>query len=495
MTKVTQLNHTDARAFFLKEESYSSIELPEYFTFQNLLDKVSDALANKPVCDFYDGDRPYKISNVNYRFLMSKDGEYAWRPISLIHPVLYVALVNKITEEANWNEIVGKFNEFEIFTDVTCQSIPLKSEEVNQSDRATVVANWIKNVEQKSIELALEYKYMLQTDIQNCYGSIYTHSIAWALHGREYSKENKREKNLGNAIDGFTCDMSYGQTNGIPQGSVLMDLIAELVLGYVDTVLSDKIRETSIDDFEIIRYRDDYRIFTNNPENASVIAKLLSESLSEIGLQLNEHKTSSSNDVIKSSIKADKLGWIKYGKEMGNLKDYFLFIHSFAAKHPNSGALVVVLKNLYSEIENAEIDADIIKVLISIMTDIAYKNPRTYPFASAILSKLINEIEQNEEREKIIDLIVKKFEDLPNTGLMEIWLQRITLPTIRDKEYSETLCKKINNSDTELWNSEWLNENIKNIIKTTSIIDEEVIEGLNLVIGMEEVDLFGSIFS
>lgn len=94
MTKVTQLNHTDARAFFLKEESYSSIELPEYFTFQNLLDKVSDALANKPVCDFYDGDRPYKISNVNYRFLMSKDGEYAWRPISLIHPVLYVGKQN-----------------------------------------------------------------------------------------------------------------------------------------------------------------------------------------------------------------------------------------------------------------------------------------------------------------------------------------------------------------------------------------------------------------
>ena len=107
---------------------------------------------------------------------------------------------------------------------------------------------------------------------------------------------------------------------------------------------------------------------------------------------------------------------------------------------------------------------------------------------------MINVIELIEEREKIIDLIVKKFEDLPNTGLMEIWLQRITLPTIRDKEYSETLCKKINNSDTELWTSEWLNDNIKNIIKTTSIIDEEVIEGLTPVIGMEEVDLFGDIY-
>jgi len=39
-----------------------------------------------------------------------------------------------------------------------------------------------------------------------------------------------------------------------------------------------------------------------------------------------------------------------------------------------------VLKNL--------IKSDIIKVLISIITDIAYENPRTYPHTSAILSKL-----------------------------------------------------------------------------------------------------------
>ena len=87
MTKVTNLTHTEARKFFLKEESYSSIELPEYFTFQKLLDKVSEEIDNKPIGDFYDSkEKPFKHDKVNYLFIESKDGEYAWRPISLIQP-------------------------------------------------------------------------------------------------------------------------------------------------------------------------------------------------------------------------------------------------------------------------------------------------------------------------------------------------------------------------------------------------------------------------
>jgi hypothetical protein len=56
--------------------------------------------------------------------------------------------------------------------------------------------------------------------------------------------------------------MNYGQTNGIPQGSVLMDFIAEMVLGYIDERLSECLDKNM--NYHIIRYRDDYRIFTNN---------------------------------------------------------------------------------------------------------------------------------------------------------------------------------------------------------------------------------------
>ena len=60
--------------------------------------------------------------------------------------------------------------------------------------------------------------------------------------------------------------MQCGQTNGIPQGSVLMDFIAEILLGYIDEILTEQLNTAHIVNYKILRYRDDYRIFVNNPD-------------------------------------------------------------------------------------------------------------------------------------------------------------------------------------------------------------------------------------
>lgn len=104
--------------------------------------------------------------------------------------------------------------------------------------------------------------------------------------------------------------MSFGQTNGIPQGSVLMDFIAEIVLGFGDYLLTLELDRLGITDYKIIRYRDDYRIFTNNPQLSSEIAKVLSEVLSKLNFKLNSAKTNSTDDVVLGSLKSDKVHWI-----------------------------------------------------------------------------------------------------------------------------------------------------------------------------------------
>lgn len=62
--------------------------------------------------------------------------------------------------------------------------------------------------------------------------------------------------------------MSNGQTNGIPQGSVLMDFIAEILLKYSDELISYEIQKNTKlkEKFKILRYRDDYRIFVKEIE-------------------------------------------------------------------------------------------------------------------------------------------------------------------------------------------------------------------------------------
>ncbi len=499
MKRILELNHTEARQYLLKAESYFNFDLPQYFVFQTVIQQVSAQLIGHRLSDFYNSftnpagqqkaTYPCDFENVNYIFLNNKDGKFAWRPFQLIHPALYVSLVHNLTEEVNWNLIIARFGQFAANPKIKCYSIPLQSDGT-QSDKATTVTQWWQTIEQQSIELALEYEYVLHTDIADCYGSIYTHSIPWAIHTKPVAKANRDPNgNLGNVIDKHLRDMAFGQTNGIPQGSVLMDFIAEMVLGYADTELSIRIQQANIQDYHIIRYRDDYRIFSNNPQDAELITKILTEILIELGMRLNAQKTLVSNNVIRDSIKPDKIYWIAEKNGSKSIQEHLLLIHNLSDKFPNSGSLSKALGKFYNRIKGLT-ELNNIQVLISILADIMYKNPRTYPISSAILSKLLSLLNDPIKRDNILQAIMTKFEKIPNTGHIKIWLQRLTIKIDRPKVYNEDLCKKVNDPAIQIWNSDWLNLSLKTLIDTTQIIDEQVIQDIDVVINQTEVQLF-----
>src|SRR3989338_5437350 len=239
---ILELSCDEARSFFLKQESYCTIDLPPYFHFNELLSGIGKALEGKVLSDLQ-SQNPRDLENVNHLILNNKDGRHAWRPLQLIHPALYVSLVNRITAKEHWELILGRFAEFAKNKKIKCMSFPVESF-TDEEDKAEQITHWWKHVEQESVKLALDYEFIVHTDITDCNGSIYTHSISWALHTKPEAKkkENRHEENLiGNIIDHHIQWMSNGQTNGIPQGAVLMDFIAEMVLGYADIELSRKI--------------------------------------------------------------------------------------------------------------------------------------------------------------------------------------------------------------------------------------------------------------
>lgn len=498
MKTVLELTHNEAKAFFLKQENYCSIDLPNYFDFQPLL----DALALNGSINNIDLKSAKRFNDTNYTFYTNKDGKFSWRPLQIINPVIYVNLVNKITQEQNWKLIVERFNKFKKNEQIKCFSIPLTS---SKNDKAETITNWWQQIEQQSIELALDFNCFMNTDISECYSSIYTHSILWAIHGKESIKEairiGKEDKTLiGNKIDSTIQSLQYAQTNGIPQGSVLMDFIAELVLGYADKTLSCKInnynhqeKNYKIDNYKILRYRDDYRIFANNQQTAVKIGKLLSETLTELNLKLNTHKTFISENIVSDVIKPDKLYWNASKQNAKTLQKQLLLIHLLAEKHPNSGSLVKALTEflekqlfplkLFKE-ENS-------KVLVSILIDIAFKNPKIYPVAIAILSKIISLETNSSTVDEILNAIEKKFENVPNVGHLQIWLQRLTLTTNKDKIYTENLCKKVISEVEKIWNMNWVTqEPIKKILQENSIIDQTKIKELEHIIQPNEVNVF-----
>jgi hypothetical protein len=489
MKTILDFNGIDARSFFLKKESYSNIDLPYYFSFQSILDKVAKKLASKKLADFRSSS-PRDFDDINYHLLSNKDGKYAWRPYQLIHPAIYVSLVNIITEEVNWKTIKDRFKTFQKDSKIECHSLPVISETESKTDKSAQILTWWQMIEQRSMVLALDYNYVVRTDITDCYGSIYTHSLSWAIHTKKEAKkkENRNKKSLvGVAIDNHLQDMSHGQTNGIPQGSSLMDFIAEIVLGYVDLLLAKRLKEIKITKYKILRYRDDYRIFSNDSFEAETITKELSEILSSLGLRLNAEKTEASSDIIKSSIKPDKRYWISNRRIAESKQKWLIQLYLLSEKYPNSGTVDTQLKEFLKTLEKSKKKDSNIETLISLVTEIGIRNPRVIPTAIAILSVLISRVPSDEEKLIITNKIKDKFKQIPNSSFIMVWFQRLYLKINKTEKYEEPICKRVKDKSQIIWNSDWLNKSLKDIIDNSEIVESDEIKKTKKRLSKKEI--------
>ena len=487
---ILQMTGPQARAFLMKPESYCGIDLPVYFTFARVLSGVTKELTGKALSTM--SSKPRDHEGVNYSMLSNKDGRHAWRPLQLIHPALYVSLVHKLTEPAQWKVIRDRFKKFQKPTNLKCLSIPIEASTM-QKDKAAQILNWWQGIEQGSIEFALDYNYAFHADITDCYSAIYTHSIAWAAHGKAKAKAARNDKTLiGNIIDSHIQDMRHGQTNGIPQGSTLMDFISELVLGYADLELSDRLKTAGIREFRILRYRDDYRIFVQSPQIGEAILKALTEVCVDLGLKLNASKTTGAQLVVSNAIKPDKQAWLRGRQGDPNLQKHLLVIHAHGHDFPNAGSLTVALTHFHERLNRTKRISNPV-VLISIATDIAYHSPKAFPVCSAIISKLLSALASKAARVDAIQKIHAKLSQLPNTGHMEVWLQRISHSFVPNLAYKETLCRLVKGDSVVLWNNGWISSaRLKATIDPAKIVNKAKLRSLRPVVRPKEIELFAS---
>jgi hypothetical protein len=285
--------------------------------------------------------------------------------------------------------------------------------------------------------------------------------------------------------------MQYGQTNGIPVGSVLMDFISEIVLGYVDLGISNRIKNLDIEDYKILRYRDDYRIFVNNPLEGEAILKIIAEVLSELGLKLSSSKTRLSNLVIRDSVKADKLSWLKSKQGHNGLQKHLMLIHDLSESHPNSGSLTRALSDFQRRIVGKKLSGTSVLPMISIAVDIGMRNPKAHPLIAAILSKLLACLGSDALRTEVFRKIRKRFSSVPNTGHLQIWLQRISVTFDKTLKFDEPLCQLVAGDDVDLWNNDWIGSaKLKALIKPEKIVNNKALEKMEEVIPTSEVQLF-----
>lgn len=135
--------------------------------------------------------------------------------------------------------------------------------------------------------LLIGKRYIVKADISNCFPSIYTHSIPWALVGKLEAKSKSgkiHEHEWFNQIDFYTRNLKDGETHGILIGSHSSNLISEIILTAIDRAMYDK-------DYRFIRMIDDYTCYVETKEQAEDFLTELSTRLKHYGLVLNHKKT------------------------------------------------------------------------------------------------------------------------------------------------------------------------------------------------------------
>jgi hypothetical protein len=129
------------------------------------------------------------------------------------------------------------------------------------------------------------WRYVLTTDLNSFYPSVYTHAVPWALHTKEVAKRDRSSGLLGNRLDLALRNGQSGQTIGIPIGPDTSLVIAELLGTAVDLQLPDFVQQNAF------RYIDDIECgFMNASDAESALAAVQNE-FSAFELNLNPRKT------------------------------------------------------------------------------------------------------------------------------------------------------------------------------------------------------------
>ena len=90
----------------------------------------------------------------------------------------------------------------------------------------------------------------------------------------------------------------------------------------------------------------------------------------------------------------------------------------------------------------------------------------------------------------LIQSVYDKVSQWPNSSLLLIWLQRITLKIDQGFKYDECLCNVVAGKEERLWNNDWLDSLILTGFSNDIIISKDVIDKMKVTIDKRAVSPF-----
>lgn len=228
-------------------------------------------------------------------FSISKS-KLARRFLGIPNPNHYLLLADKIVD--NWSE----FEKVYALSDYS-SSCPLPESDEGKRSVSTVSKS-VADFRNELLNTSLTKAIQLRVDISKFYPTIYTHSIAWALLGREKAKSYFRQRNnLASLIAAGDADAALykkaeeidtalracqeKQSIGIPIGPDTSHILAEGIACRIDSMLKEQFEKLGL---KARRYYDDYYIYVSTKDLADQVLKGLQLILNSFRLEINEGK-------------------------------------------------------------------------------------------------------------------------------------------------------------------------------------------------------------
>lgn len=245
-------------------------KLPPVFTAENFFDYCEN---NHP---------QFSVKPSEYIYYESMRNINVPRSMGIPNPVVYFTQCKHIANI--WPYLQKYFKEQTRDQNHVISRIHIRKMKDKQALFLMNYRSW-KDDDATEANLLFGAKYLVKADISNCFPSIYTHSLPWALVGKNKAKDNKNKKDEWyNKLDLYTRNIKFGETHGLLIGPHTSNLLSEIILIRIDNILYSK-------GWRYVRNIDDYTCYVATYEEGQLFLTDLSEQLREYDLTLNHKKT------------------------------------------------------------------------------------------------------------------------------------------------------------------------------------------------------------
>ena len=324
------------------------------------------------------------------------------RALALVNPISQLHLSKKIAD--NWIEIRDY---------ISTSNISLDSPILHETaGRATPKPDF-NLIGLKRLDTSARFEHILVSDISRFYGTIYTHTLPWALHGKDFCKANLNNKTvmqalLGDQLDTLVRKGQDNQTIGIPIGPDTSRILAEIIAVGIEKHF---LKTSGYAEERVFRYVDDWFLGFDHAGEAEDAIAFLSKSCSEYELEINDQKTTIVDpidpveELWPDELREHKFRTSQYGQAQ-DIKHFFTKTFHFAAAHKDQNVLDFALKRSRSvdvHIENSALYE-------SYVVRAARINPTSFPTAAQILINMKNKgmpLSADKIRKLIFDTIKK----------------------------------------------------------------------------------------